>query len=53
MAEAPLLLHVYPAFAVGGSQTRFAAVANHFGRRWRHAIIAMDGNIACRERLDP
>ena len=53
MAEAPLLLHVYPAFAVGGSQTRFAAIANHFGRRWRHAIIAMDGNIACRERLDP
>lgn len=53
MAEAPLLLHVYATFAVGGSQTRFAAIANHFGRRWRHAIIAMDGNIACRERLDP
>lgn len=50
---APLLLHVYPTFAVGGAQARFAAIANHFGRRWRHAIVAMDGNIACRERLDP
>ena len=53
MAEAPLLLHVYSTFAVGGPQMRFAAIANHFGRRWRHAIVAMDGNTACRERLDP
>ncbi len=49
----PLLLHVYPSFAVGGAQVRFAAIANHFGDRWRHAIIAMDGNTACRERLAP
>jgi glycosyltransferase involved in cell wall biosynthesis len=49
----PLLLHVYPSFAVGGAQVRFAAIANHFGRRWRHAIVALDGNLACRERLDP
>ena len=49
----PLLLHVYATFAVGGPQTRFAAIANHFGRRWRHAIVAMDGNTACRERLAP
>jgi glycosyltransferase involved in cell wall biosynthesis len=48
-----LLLHVYATFAVGGPQVRFAAIANHFGRRWRHAIIAMDGNTACRERLSP
>lgn len=49
----PLLLHVYSTFAVGGPQVRFAAIANHFGDRWRHAIVAMDGNLACRERLDP
>jgi glycosyltransferase involved in cell wall biosynthesis len=49
----PLLLHVYSTFAVGGPQVRFAAIANHFGNRWRHAIVAMDGNLACRERLDP
>ena len=47
----PLLLHVYPTFAIGGAQVRFAAIANRFGRRWRHAIVAMDGNTACRERL--
>jgi glycosyltransferase involved in cell wall biosynthesis len=47
------LLHVYSTFATGGPQVRFAAIANHFGRRWKHAIIAMDGNTACRERLDP
>ncbi|MGI4950633.1 MAG: glycosyltransferase [Janthinobacterium lividum] len=49
----PLLLHAFPSFAVGGVQARFATIVNHFGRRWRHAIVAMDGNYACRERLDP
>jgi glycosyltransferase involved in cell wall biosynthesis len=49
----PLLLHVFSTFAVGGPQVRFAALANRFGRTWRHAIVAMDGNTACRERLDP
>ncbi len=48
---APLLLTVFPTFAVGGAQIRFTTIANHFGPRWRHAIVAMDGNLACRERL--
>ncbi len=52
MTEAPLLLHVFSTFATGGPQVRFAAIANRFGARWRHAIVAMDGNLACRERLD-
>ena len=47
------LLHVYPTFAVGGAQARFVAIANHFGRRWQHVIVAMDGITTCRERLDP
>ena len=50
---APLILHVFSSFAVGGVQIRFASVVNHFGTRWRHAIVAMDGDLACRERLDP
>ena len=50
---APLLLHVFSTFATGGPQVRFAAIANHFGPRWRHAVVAMDGNTACRERLSP
>ena len=49
----PLILHVFPTFAVGGVQVRFAAVVNHWGRRWRHAVVAMDGDLSCRERLDP
>ena len=49
----PLILHVFSSFAVGGVQARFAAIVNHFGRRWRHSVIAMDGDTSCRERLDP
>lgn len=51
--DRPLLLHVFSSFAVGGVQVRFAAIVNHFGRRWTHAIVAMDGDLSCRERLDP
>ena len=49
----PLLLHVFPSFAFGGAQMRFTQVANHFGARWRHMVVAMDGDLACRARLDP
>lgn len=28
-------------------------LANHLGSRWQHAIVAMDGVITARERLDP
>ncbi len=53
MTGSPLLLHVFATFAVGGPQVRFATLAGAFGDRFRHAVIAMDGNTACRERLDP
>ena len=49
--QRPLLLHVFSSFAVGGAQVRFAAIANRYPDAWRHAIIAMDGNLECRERL--
>ncbi len=49
---APLVLHVFPSFAVGGAQVRFAAIANHFGNSFRHIVVSLDGNLACRERLD-
>ena len=53
-AEAPrTVLSVFATFAVGGPQVRFAALANRFGRRYRHLVVAMDGNEACRERLSP
>jgi len=49
----PTALHVFSTFAVGGPQTRFAAIANSLGTEWRHMIVAMDGDIACREKLAP
>jgi len=47
------ILHVFSTFATGGPQVRAAALLNRYGERWRHRIIAMDGNLACRERLGP
>lgn len=46
-------MHVFPTFAIGGAQVRFAAIANHFGPEFRHIVVSLDGNLACRERLDP
>ena len=53
LAVPPLVVHVFPTFAVGGAQVRFAALANHFGREFRHMVVALDGQTSCRERLDP
>lgn len=47
------ILSVFATFAVGGPQVRFTAFANRFGARYRHLIVPMDGNAACRERLAP
>lgn len=49
----PVLLHVFPTFEVGGSQMRMATIANHFGPRWRHLVMALNGRTACAERLRP
>jgi len=51
MSAPQMLLHVFPTFAVGGSQVRFAALANRFGREFRHLVVAMDGRTQCREML--
>jgi glycosyltransferase involved in cell wall biosynthesis len=44
-------MHVFPTFAIGGAQVRFAALANRFGDRWRHAVVALDGRTDCAERI--
>lgn len=51
--SAPLLLHVFATFAVGGPQLRFATLANRLGGEFRHAVVAMDGRIEARALLDP
>src|ERR1051326_7717697 len=50
--DPPHLLHAFPTFRVGGAQVRLAAIANHFGRAFRHTLVAMDGQYGCQERLD-
>lgn len=47
----PLLVHVFPTFAIGGAQVRFAALVNRFGPRWRHAVVSLDGRTDCVERI--
>jgi L-malate glycosyltransferase len=49
----PHLLHIFSTFAIGGPQTRFATLANRLGAKYRHTIFALDGDLACVERLDP
>lgn len=45
------LLHVFPSFAIGGAQMRFVQLANHFGRRYRHLIVSMNGECEAQARL--
>jgi glycosyltransferase involved in cell wall biosynthesis len=42
---------VFATFAVGGAQMRFVALAKAFGDRYRHIVMAMDGDYACAARL--
>jgi glycosyltransferase involved in cell wall biosynthesis len=46
------LAHVFPSFAVGGQQVRFVTLANALRDRYRHTVLAMDGNLTCRDLLD-
>lgn len=47
------LLHAFSTFAVGGQQTRFVSLANAWGDKYRHTILAMDGNHEAAAGLDP
>ena len=51
-AKAPHLLHVFPSYGHGGVPIRIATVINHFGSRYRHSILALDGNKAAESRLN-
>lgn len=46
------LLHVFATFSAGGPQVRFANVANHLGRAYRHIIVAMDDVTTALQLLD-
>lgn len=47
------LLHIFPSFQLGGSQRRFAALANYFGDGYRHTIVALDRCIDTASLLQP
>jgi glycosyltransferase involved in cell wall biosynthesis len=49
--SAPLLLHVFHSFGAGGSQTRLVRLIDHFGPRFRHAVVALDNNYSSMSRI--
>ncbi len=51
-SAAPHLLHVFPSFEVGGVQVRTAALINNLKGRYRHSILALNGDDRCRSRID-
>ena len=50
-SDSIFVLHVFPSFGVGGVQVRMADVINHLGGTFRHTILALDGDYACKDRL--
>lgn len=51
--EPRTLLHIFPSFAIGGQQTRFATIAGRIGPRYRHLIVSLDGRDDARRLLAP
>lgn len=47
------LVHVFPSFGLGGVQIRIATIMNKLGKRYRHTVIALDGCLDTRTRVDP
>ena len=50
---APVVMHVFPTFALGGSQARFVRLANRLGSRYRHIVVSLDGDKAAAAQLSP
>jgi glycosyltransferase involved in cell wall biosynthesis len=46
------ILHAFTHFGVGGTQIGFVRLANHFGPRFRHVVVSLNGDISCASRLD-
>lgn len=47
-----VLLHAFSTFKLGGPQARFVELANAFGPRFRHVVVAMDDCFDAGVRLD-
>src|SRR5215472_2805277 len=42
-------LHVFPSFGIGGVPLRIVRIINHFARRFRHTVIALDNDFEAAE----
>jgi glycosyltransferase involved in cell wall biosynthesis len=49
----PHLLHVFPAFGIGGAQVRFAALVEALGDQFSHTVMALHGDDAAASLLAP
>jgi glycosyltransferase involved in cell wall biosynthesis len=38
------LLHIFPSFGIGGVPLRMVRIINHFGKQFRHTVMALDNN---------
>ena len=45
------VLHIFPSFGIGGVPLRMVRIINHFGKRFRHTIIALDNNFEAASSL--
>jgi glycosyltransferase involved in cell wall biosynthesis len=52
-STSPVILNVFPTFAIGGSEVRFATLANSPGHDFRQLVFAIDGRYDCFDRLEP
>lgn len=48
----PLLLHVFPSFGIGGAEMLLVSVINGLGARFRHTVLAVDGEYRAAGRLE-
>ena len=53
MKKAVRIAHVFPSFAFGGQQVRFATLANNLGQSFAHHVIALDGDFDARRLIEP
>ncbi len=47
------LLHVFSTFNIGGPQVRTSDIIQNLDHRFRHTILAMDGQYLCKGHFDP
>jgi glycosyltransferase involved in cell wall biosynthesis len=46
------VLHVFPSLGVGGVPLRMVRIINHFGKRFRHTVVALDNNFEAAAGID-